>query len=417
MLDFNPKSGGPMTAQLRPLVLHVVYRFSIGGLENGVVNLVNRMSAQDWRHGVIALTDVSPTFRERVCRDDVMFFSLEKAPGHAISLYPRLFRIFREFQPAIVHTRNLAALEAMVPAWGAAVPVRIHGEHGRAISDLDGTSRKYRLIRRLYRPFVHQYVALSHDLEDYLNKSIGVPKQRIQHIYNGVDSERFRPHPGGKAPLSDSPFGDPSLFVVGTVGRMEAVKAQTNLAHAFVRILRTSPRAAQSLRLVFVGDGPLRLEAEAIVSAARAESLVWFSGERDDVPAVMRSLDCFVLPSLAEGISNTILEAMASGLPVIATRVGANADLIADGISGRLVPRADSEALAREILAYMADPAMARRHGRAGRQTVERRFSLDRMVGEYERLYRRMLKERGASRLTEAGDQSDGKRLRSANGR
>lgn len=406
-----------MTAETRPLVLHIVYRFSIGGLENGVVNLVNRMAAQDWRQGIIALTDVSPTFRERVHRDDVMFYSFDKAPGHAIPLYPRLYRIFRELRPSIVHTRNLAALEAVVPAWAAAVPIRIHGEHGRAISDIDGTNRKYRFVRRLYRPFVHHYVALSRDLEDYLNQRIGVPRERIDHIYNGVDSDRFRPHTGGKTPVNGSPFKDPSLFVLGTVGRMEAVKDQVNLARAFVRALRISPSAVRKLRLVFVGDGPLRSEVEAIVSAANAESLVWFAGERDDVPAVMRGLDCFVLPSLAEGISNTILEAMASGLPVIATRVGANADLVQEGLSGRLVPRADSETLAREILAYLADPAMARRHGRAGRQTVERRFSIDRMVGEYEGLYRRLLKQRVVARSALHGDQRGAKRLKSLNER
>jgi glycosyltransferase involved in cell wall biosynthesis len=160
-----------------------------------------------------------------------------------------------------------------------------------------------------------------------------------------------------------------------------------------------SPGAAQRLRLVLVGDGPLREEAEAIVRRAKIEPLVWFAGERNDVPELMKGLDCFVLPSLAEGISNTILEAMSSGLPVIATRVGANADLMEEGLSGRLVPRGNPQAIADEILAYSSQPRLARRHGHAGRQIVERRFSLDRMVGDYEKLYRRLLKARGVSAL------------------
>lgn len=379
----------------RPLVMHVVFRFAIGGLENGVVNLINRMPRERWRHAVLALTDISPAFRQRVQRDDVLYFALGKPPGHGVRVYPQLFRLFRDLRPAIVHTRNLAALEAVVPAWAARVPVRIHGEHGRDVADLDGTNRRYRWVRKLYRPFVHQYVALSRDLERYLTEAIGVPAGRVQHIYNGVDSERFRPQPGARAPIEGSPFAGPQLFVVGTVGRLEAVKDQTNLVRAFTLALSMSPQAARRLRLVLVGDGPLRAEAESIVRAAGAESLVWFAGERSDVPEILRGLDCFVLPSLAEGISNTLLEAMASGLPVIATRVGANADLMEDGLSGRLVPRGDPLALAREILAYADDPAAARRHGRAGRQIVERRFSLDRMVGEYESLYRRLLAERG----------------------
>ncbi|MFZ5539241.1 MAG: TIGR03088 family PEP-CTERM/XrtA system glycosyltransferase [Pseudomonadota bacterium] len=379
----------------RPLILHVVFRFAVGGLENGVVNLINRMPRDRWRHGVIALTEIAAGFRERVQRDDVHYVALGKPPGHGVRVYPQLFRAFRELRPSIVHTRNLAALEAVVPAWTARVPVRIHGEHGRDVSDLDGTNRRYRWVRRLYRPFVHHYVALSRDLETYLIERIGIAADRVEHIYNGVDSERFRPRTGARAPIEDSPFNDPALFVVGTVGRLEAVKDQTNLARAFVRALAMSPQAARRLRLVLVGDGPLRGEIESIVRAANVESLVWFAGERSDVPELMRGLDCFVLPSLAEGISNTLLEAMASGLPAIATRVGANADLMEDGLSGRLVPRADPDALAREILSYLDDPARARRHGRAGRQIVERRFSLDRMVGDYENLYMRLLAARG----------------------
>jgi sugar transferase (PEP-CTERM/EpsH1 system associated) len=380
----------------RPLILHVVFRFSVGGLENGVVNLINRMSSERWRHAVIALTEIDDAFRARVLRDDVHYLALAKPPGHGARIYPALFRAFRALRPAIVHTRNLAALEAVVPAWAAGVPVRIHGEHGRDVSDLDGTNRRYLWVRRMYRPLVHQYVALSRDLEKYLIERVGVPAARVEHIYNGVDTERFKPRDHARAPIEGSPFNDPGLFLVGAVGRLDAVKDQTNLVRAFLRALQIAPQAARRLRLVLVGDGPLRGEIEAIVRAARAESLVWLAGERHDVPAVLRGLDCFVLPSLAEGISNTLLEAMASGLPAIATRVGANADLMEEGLSGKLVPRADPDALAREILAYSADPALARRHGRAGRQIVERRFSLERMVGDYEALYRRLLAARGA---------------------
>jgi sugar transferase (PEP-CTERM/EpsH1 system associated) len=389
----------------RPLILHVVFRFAVGGLENGVVNLINRMPRDRWRHGVIALTEIADGFRERVQRDDVHYIALRKPPGHGVRVYPQLFRSFRALRPAIVHTRNLAALEAVVPAWAARVPVRIHGEHGRDVSDLDGTKRRYRWVRRLYQPFVHHYVALSRDLERYLIDAVGVSADRVEHIYNGVDSERFKPRSGARTAIEGSPFNDPALFVIGTVGRLDAVKDQTNLARAFVRALTMSPQAARRLRLVLVGDGPLRSEMESIIRAAGAEPLVWFAGERADVPQVLRGLDCFVLPSLAEGISNTLLEAMASGLPVIATRVGANADLMEDGLSGRLVPRADPDALARELLAYLADPALTRRHGRAGRQIVERRFSLERMVGDYEALYRRLLAAHGvvAARAAAAG--------------
>jgi glycosyltransferase involved in cell wall biosynthesis len=179
---------------------------------------------------------------------------------------------------------------------------------------------------------------------------------------------------------------------------MEAVKDQLNLARAFVRALALAPAAASRLRLALAGDGPAREQIERLLREAKVDHLVWFAGERSDVPRFMHGLDCFVLPSLAEGISNTLLEAMACGLPVIATRVGANADLMEEGRCGRLVPRADSEALAREILAYLADPALAGRYGRAARQIVEQRFTLDRMVANYEEVYRRLLSARGLLR-------------------
>jgi sugar transferase (PEP-CTERM/EpsH1 system associated) len=375
----------------RPLIVHVVHRFAVGGLENGVVNLVNRLPASDWRHAIIALTDVADDFRRRIRREDVACIALHKGPGHAFGLYPALYRLFRELRPAIVHTRNIAALETVVPAWAAGVPVRIHGEHGRDVADLDLARRRYRLVRRAYRPFVHHFVALSHEIESYLRDGVGVPAARITHIYNGVDTERFRPAPSGRAPIPGCPFRDSGLFVVGTVGRMEAVKDQANLARAFVSAL-AAPGARARLRLVMVGDGPQREEAERIVAQAGAADLAWFPGERADVPEVLRGLDCFALPSLAEGISNTILEAMASGLPVVATRVGGNAELMVEGMTGRLVPRASPGALAEAILGYLADPAAARRHGKAGRQHVERQFSLDRMVQRYERLYLDLLR-------------------------
>jgi len=379
----------------RPLIVHVVYRFDVGGLENGVVNLVNRLPSDAYRHAIVALTAITD-FRSRILRDDVVFVQLDKAPGHGYRLFPRLYRLFRELAPQIVHTRNLAALEAMVPAWLAGVPARVHGEHGRDVGDLDGANKSYQRVRRLYRPFVSRYVALSKDLEKYLCQSVGVAPDRVVQIYNGVDTERFSPVFAGRTSITGCPFADPGLWLVGTVGRMQSVKDQVTLANAFVRAVQSSGNAARSLRLVMVGDGPLRSAAERVLDVAGLRQLAWFPGERSDVAEILRGLDCFVLPSLAEGVSNTILEAMASGLPVIATRVGGNPELVEDGLAGRLVPAANANAMADAILSYFTDPLTARRHGRAARQLVLRQFSLDRMVGNYLALYDGLLSRRSA---------------------
>jgi sugar transferase (PEP-CTERM/EpsH1 system associated) len=370
--------------------VHVVFRFDTGGLENGVVNLINHMPAHSYRHMVLALTEITG-FRRRIRRDDVEFLALNKGPGHAVGLYPRLYRLFRKLRPAVVHTRNLAALEVAVPAWLARVPVRVHGEHGRDVEDLDGSSLRYQRLRRLYRPFVSQYVALSRDLQDYLQHKVHVPEARIAQIYNGVDSQRFHPPGAGVGALAGCPFEPRRHWLVGTVGRMQAVKDQPTLARAFVRALQEAPALRERLRLVMVGDGPLREQVQAVLVESGVSDLAWLPGERSDVPDVMRGLNCFVLPSLAEGISNTILEAMSSGLPVIATEVGGNAELVAHNRSGEIVAPANVEAMAAALVRLASDPDRAATMGRQGRAEVERRFSLPAMVAAYQGLYDTLL--------------------------
>jgi sugar transferase (PEP-CTERM/EpsH1 system associated) len=244
---------------------------------------------------------------------------------------------------------------------------------------------------------VQRYVALSNDLAAYLKERVGVSAERVAHICNGVDTERFAP-PGPPAPDTRSrppipgcPFVDPGHWLVGTVGRMQTVKDQPLLARAFVRALELMPAHRDSLRLVMVGEGPLRAQAQAILNEAGVADLAWLPGERADVPDVMRGLDLFVLPSQAEGISNTILEAMSCGCPVLATRVGGNAELVDAGATGELVPPGGVEAMAQMLAALATDPARAARMGRAGRLRVERHFSLQAMVGAYQDLYARML--------------------------
>jgi len=389
-------------AVARPLILHLVYRFDTGGLENGVVNLINHLPADRFRHAVVALTEVAPAFAARIRRPDVEFISLHKPPGHGAKLYPKLTRLFRQLRPAIVHTRNLAALECQVPAWWAGVPGRVHGEHGRDVEDLDGSSRRHQLMRRAYSPFVHRYVALSQDLQGYLEQRVGIAPRRIAQIYNGVDTVRFAPPAAGahglraRAPVPGCPFTSPQHWLVGTVGRMQTVKDQTLLARAFVRALALAPALRPRLRLVLVGEGPLRAQAQAILAEAGAADLAWLPGERSDVPDVMRGLDLFVLPSQAEGISNTILEAMACACPVLATRVGGNAELVEAGVTGELVPAGDVEAMAQALVALASDPARSAQLGQAGRARVEQRFSLHAMVGAYQRLYEQAVAPAGA---------------------
>jgi len=375
----------------RPLVIHVVYSFDVGGLENGIVNLINRMPADRFRHMIVALTQCVPAFSERIQRHDVEFISLHKGVGHGLKLYPALFRLFREKKPAIVHTRNLAALEMVIPAWLAGVPVRIHGEHGWDSFDREGTSRKYRLVRKLYSPFVSRYVALSRKIESYLHDKVGIAAGRVRRICNGVDASRFVPAPV-RQEIPGSPFNDPALSVFGAVGRLQAVKDHASLIRAFGVFVRGNPEAAQRARLMIVGGGPLQGMLQDLIRAEQLDGHVWLAGERSDVPSMMRGMNVFLLPSLSEGISNTLLEAMATRLPIIATDVGGSAELVVDGTTGRLVPPADVARLAEAIAELFADPERAVAMGKAGCERVQAQFSLDAMVRAYLSLYEEQVK-------------------------
>ncbi len=378
--------------RVRPLVAHVVYRFDVGGLENGVVNLINRLPADRFRHAVIALTEVTD-FRRRIVRGDVEYLALRKPPGHGLWQLPRWRQVFRQLRPAIVHTRNIGTIEASLAARLAGVPVRIHGEHGWDSADPDGSNPAHRVTRRLCRIAVDHWIALSSHIERYLRQRVGVPPARLTRICNGVDTQRFAPRgAGGRRSIPGSPFQDPRLFVVGTVGRLQAIKDQPNLVRALAHAVAVSPEAERRMRLVIVGDGPDRAAVEWEVIRAGLDRHVWLAGAREDVSAVMACLDVFALPSRAEGISNTILEAMACGLPVVATRVGGTPDLIAEGETGRLVPASDPVALGDALVELMRDPLVAERLGSRARLECERRFSLERMVADYEALYERLLK-------------------------
>jgi len=247
-----------------PLVVHVIYRLAVGGLENGLVNLINFMPPERYRHAIVCI-DAYTHFRYRIQRDDVEVYALHKRPGTDLRADVRFWKIRRELRPEIVHTRNLGALEFQFPAWLAGVRHRIQGEHGRDTSDLHGTKRKYLLFRKILRPLVSCYVALSQDLASWLKKYAGADPQKIRQIYNGVDTERFYPLKNHRSLLDD--IFAPEIVpkdgvVVGTIGRMQPEKDQLTLVRSFIMLLDSVERGRERLRLVLIGYGHLREQAQ-----------------------------------------------------------------------------------------------------------------------------------------------------------
>jgi len=383
-----------------PLIVHVIFRLAVGGLENGLVNLINTMPREFCRHAIVCMTDHTD-FSSRIRRQDVDIYDLHKRPGKDFGVYLELWKLFRALKPDIVHTRNLSALEAQLPALLAGVPYRVHAEHGRDVHDIDGTSRKYALLRRMFTPMIDRYIVLSHDLQQYLIKMVRVAPRKITEISNGVDIGRFRPVASRERPALPRQFAGKDNIIIGTVGRMEAVKDQLNLVRAFIQLAGQYPDGGVTPRLVMIGDGSLREPARELLSRAGMDDIAWLPGGRDNIPELLQSMDIFVLPSLAEGISNTILEAMASGLPVVATDVGGNGELVEHGRTGVLVPRGDPAALAAAIRRYIDDQVLRKKHGTAARVRCEKKFSIEAMVSNYLDFYGNLLKTAGKpSRLS-----------------
>lgn len=375
-----------------PLVLHVIHHLQIGGMENGLVNLINAMPYSQYRHAIACVEDYSD-FRARITRPDVAVFALQRDKVGVWGLRRALFGLIRRLQPALVHTRNQSGLDALLPARLAGVTRVIHGEHGWDVDNLDGSRWQPRVLRRLHSPLVTRYITVSKHLARYLS-AIGITPTRITQIYNGVDTVRFAPGMAAPGAWLPEKFKGSEVLRIGTVGRLQRVKDHATLLRAFAIVCERSPDLRRRLRLLIVGDGPLLGELQALAGSLNIADLVWLPGPRDNVPEILRALDIFVLPSLNEGISNTILEAMASGLPVLVTDVGGNVELLEDGVCGHFFAPGNQQRLAALIADYVADPDLRSADGRAARATAIERFSLATMVANYASVYDQTLKQR-----------------------
>jgi sugar transferase (PEP-CTERM/EpsH1 system associated) len=366
---------------LRPLVVHLLNRFDTGGLENGVVNLINHLP--QFRHAVVAVTEITE-FKVRVTAPDTQFIALHKPPGQGFWLYPRVYQLLRQLRPAVLHTRNIGAMEFQWPAWAARVPLRIHSEHGWDMDDLGGVKRSNQWLRRVYGTPAHRFVALSRAIEIYLTGPVGFPAHRVQRICNGVDTRRFAP---ATAVPPSWPFRRGEHLVIGAVGRMQTVKDPLNLVDAFLRLRELCPASWPRLRLAMLGGGPLLEAARERLAQAGAAHQAWLPGDRSDVAELLPQVEVFALPSQAEGISNTLLEAMACGCVPVATDVGGNPELVEDGVNGLLVPAADTPALAAALARLVDDPDLRATLAAASLRRAREQFSLDGMLAAYAQLY------------------------------
>jgi sugar transferase (PEP-CTERM/EpsH1 system associated) len=372
-------------------ILHILHSLQVGGLENGVINLINNLDPDRFEHTLCCIT-TSGLMADRIVHP-VEIIALGKGGGGDYLLPFKLARVITRIKPNIVHTRNWGTIDGVVAARLAGVHRVVHGEHGREAADPTGTNRRRLLMRKFLHPLVSGFVTVSADLKQWLVNNVGVPEEKVVQIINGVDTDRFMPV-ADKASAKTAMGLPPDSFVMGTVGRLDPVKNQQTLIRAFAGLITNKTnetRKTNKTKLLIVGSGPEESNLRKLTHDLGIVDRISFMGERKDIPELLRAMDLFVLPSMAEGISNTILEAMASGLPVVATNVGGNVELVVDGETGAIFGSGDYVHLSALLSEYATAPKIMAAQGRSARKRVEERFSLSRMMREYERLYQSVM--------------------------
>lgn len=301
------------------------------------------------------------------------------SPGVRTIVFPtRLTRWFREQRPDVVHVHSGAWLKAARAAALAHVPRVVHTAHGL----LDVEPWHGPLFKRWAARHTDVVVAVSRPLHAYLETEVGLRSDAIRVIVNGIDPSVFAP--GARSGAIRNRFGlSDDCTVIGHVARFSPVKNHACLVAAFAQTVRARPDTF----LVLVGDGPLRTDIENRTRELGIADRVGFAGHCPDVVPVYRDLDIFVLSSNAEGTSMSILEAMACGIPVIATAVGGTPELLDHGRAGVLVPPSDPGALASALGAMVDDRAARVRFASIARERIRTSYSEESVLDAYERAY------------------------------
>jgi sugar transferase (PEP-CTERM/EpsH1 system associated) len=367
--------------------MHLVFTLGPGGMEHGVVKIVNGLDPSDVVSSICSTTPADPGMRTAV-HPAVPVIELKRRTGNDPAVVWAITRVLRRERPDILHTHAWGTLlEGIVAGRLAGVPAIVHGEHGT----LQLRSRQVALQRWAWRQ-VDQVLSVSSRLAERMSDEVGVPLDRIRVIRNGVNLGRFT---GSADRAGRAAFGVPEGgLLIGAVGRLVDVKDHAALIDAVYELRRRGHNALA----VISGDGPLRGELAARIARMGLESSVRLLGHRPDVEAVFAAVDVFVQPSKSEGMSNTILEAMASGLPVVATRVGGADEMVVDGETGVLVPAGDGAALIDALDRLASRESLRRAMGRAGRIRAHRDFSLQHMVSAYQSLYCDVMQRKSAGR-------------------
>lgn len=363
-------------------VTHFVENLNRGGLERVVIDLIQAQLDLGYRCQVVCLFERGSLAGE-VLERGIPVLACGKRRGLDVGAVLRARRFIRGHGTDVLHTHNMAAhYHGIAATIGLKLRRRINTRHGMGFLGKPGR-RDWLYARTL--PATDAVVTVCEAARrDLLARGIG-PAEKLVVVPNGIRVDRFAAASEQSRARLVELLGVPThTRLVGFVGRLNWAKDPATLIRAFAEVCKR----LSDVMLVIVGDGQLREELLDVAQSEGVTDRVRFMGDRSDVSELLPGMSLFALSSLTEGYSIALLEACAAGLPIVATAVGGNAEIVRDGINGRIVAPSDCAALATAMHELLADPQRAQRMGHAGREWVLQRGSFRAMAADYAEIYR-----------------------------
>lgn len=371
-------------------LMHIVLSLVAGGLERLVVEIALRMDRRVFNVEVCCFNELGH-FGEILKDSGVSITLLPKSVVYHNLFYPfslRAFSLKRILKAKNIHILHMHSGTFFVSTQAgvlARTPARIYTDHGRAMLD----TRKRLIEDRISGLFVDKVIAVSNDLKDYLIDVVKLPRKKVVTVINGINTDIFFPHTR-KPELLDEFHIPRNCQVIGTVGRLDKVKDQVSLLKAFGKVHEKIPETV----LMFVGDGPMKQCLTDLAVEKNLKDSVIFTGIRKDIPDLLNLFDVFVLSSLSEGTSISLLEAMASGVSPVVTNVGGNPSVVDHMINGIVVEAERTTQLAEAIIDVLLDETKRGQFGRNAVRKVRDNYGIERMVRDYTSIYLELLGKR-----------------------
>lgn len=356
-------------------ILFVNHSFATGGIETMIIDMI-RLLPKEVFEPEVAVFEAGGSLERILVEQGVPIHHLHKKAGMDLELVTRLRRLIQHRNIAVLHSHNFSAwLYSALAAWSVGGIWHVHTEH----SGVERSRRRY-FAERLLSRFTNHVIAVSAHVLDVMTRDIGISPSRVSVIQNGVNTSRFTPDPMLRVQTRQNLELTEQDFVVGIVARLAPVKNHALLLRAFASFGIDLPMRK---KLLIVGDGAERAMLEDLSRQLGVDSITHFLGERRDTEALLNAMDVYVLSSISEGMNLTLLEAMSSGLPVVATAVGGNVEIVEHEISGFLVPVDNPLELGQRLQQLAVDRQLRQRLGSAGRASTVKRFSEQTMIDQY----------------------------------